>query len=163
MKKFVIILVLFIIPLAAFAEAGIGGAAFFKSPYLLGQSVSKSDLNVNQFSFGGDLRLKLSIFQGQALVLYSAGDIQSLDAFLDAGLAFDLAILRLSAGVGPNFTYNFGESSPTQAGLNAKVGADVKLGKISAGLSYIMELNLDNGIDVNTSSGLLGASVLFWM
>jgi hypothetical protein len=164
MKKLVLILaVLLILPVAVFADWGIGGAAFYKSPVLLGQPVDISNLNVNQFNFGGDLRLKLSWFQAEALVLYAAGDINSLNAYLDAGLALDVAILRLSLGAGPNFTYSFGKSSPMQAGLNAKVGADVKLGPISFGLSYIMALNFDNGLYVTTSSGLLGAQVLFWM
>ncbi len=157
------ILLLAVLPTAAFAELGVGGAAFFNSPYLLGQSVSKDDLNVNQFTFGGDARLKLSLLQGEALVLYSAGDVQSLNIYLDAGVSFDILMLRLSAGAGPNFVFNIGESSPLQTGLNAKVSADVKLGKLSIGLSYIMDLLIDNGIDFETSSGLLGAQLLFWM
>ena len=164
MKKPVLILaVLLILPVAVFADWGIGGAAFYKSPVLLGQPIDTNNLNVNQFSFGGDLRFKLSWFQAEALLLYSAGDVNSLNAYLDAGLALDVAILRLSLGAGPNFTYNVGESSPIQAGLNAKVGADVKLGPISFGLSYIMALNIDNGLYINTGSGLLGVQVLFWM
>lgn len=164
MKKPVLILaVLLILPVAVFADWGIGGAAFYKSPVLLGQPIDTNNLNVNQFSFGGDLRFKLSWFQAEALLLYSAGDVNSLNAYLDAGMALDVAILRLSLGAGPNFTYNVGESSPIQAGLNAKVGADVKLGPISFGLSYIMALNIDNGLYINTGSGLLGVQVLFWM
>lgn len=164
MKKPVLILaVLLILPVAVFADWGIGGAAFYKSPVLLGQPIDTNNLNVNQFSFGGDLRFKLSWFQAEALLLYSAGDVNSLNAYLDAGMALDVAILRLSLGAGPNFTYNVGESSPIQAGLNAKVGADVKLGPISFGLSYIMALNMDNGLYINTGSGLLGVQVLFWM
>ncbi len=164
MKKAILIgALLALLPAAAFAELGLGGAAMMKSPYLLGQSVSKDDLNVNQFTFGGDARLKLSLLQGEALVMYAAGDVQSLNIYLDAGVALDLLLLRLSAGIGPNFVYNFGESSPLQSGLNAKVSADVKLGKLSVGLSYIMDLSLKGGIDVNTSSGLLGAQVLLWM
>jgi hypothetical protein len=161
MKRGILVaIVLAVLPMAAFAEVGIGGAAYFKSPYLLGQSVSKSDLNVNQFTFGGDARLRLSLLQGEALALYSAGDIQSLNIYLDGGVALDVLMFRLSAGIGPNFIYNFGESSPLQAGWNAKVAADLKLGKLSVGLSYIMQMG--DGFDVNTSSGLLGAQVLIW-
>lgn len=163
MRKLILILVLVILPVAVFADWGIGGAAFYKSPVLLGQPIDTSNLNVDQFSFGGDLRFKLSFFQAEALLLYSAGDTNSINAYLDAGLALDVAILRLSLGAGPNFTYNFGESSPVQAGLNAKVGADVMLGPISLGLSYIMALNLNNGLYINTGSGLVGVQVLFWM
>jgi hypothetical protein len=134
-----------------------------QGPVLIGQPIDAGNVNVNQFSFGGDLRLKLAWFQAEGLLLYSAGDIQSLNTYLDAGLALDLAIFRLSLGVGPNFAANFGQSAPVQAGLNAKLGADIKLGPISVGLSYIMALNLANAVNVQTGSGLLGVQVLFWM
>ncbi|OHD72810.1 MAG: hypothetical protein A2177_09085 [Spirochaetes bacterium RBG_13_68_11] len=164
MRKFILILaVLAILPVAVFAEFGVGAAAFYKSPVLIGQLEDLPELNVNQFSFGADARFKLGWFQAEGLVLYSAGDVDSLNAYLDAGVALDVAILRLSLGVGPNFTYNFGESSPFQVGLNAKVGADVMLGPVSIGASYIMALNLESGIHVSTSSGLLGIQILFWL
>lgn len=164
MKKVLVILIfLMVLPVMAFAQLGFGPAAFFKSPVLLGQSVDSDEVNVNQFSFGGDVRYRLGWFQAEGLMLYSAGDINSLDVFLDAGVALDVAILTLSAGAGPNFTKNFDGSPAQQAGLNSKVGADVRLGPISVGMSYIMSLNIDDGIDINTSSGLLGAQVLYWM
>jgi hypothetical protein len=164
MKKLVLIFaVLALLPIAAFAEWGVGGAAFYKSPVLIGQPIDVGNVNVDQFSFGGDLRFKLGWFQAEGLLLYSAGEIQSINMYLDAGVALDVAILRLSLGVGPNFNINFGQSSPIQTGLNAKIGADVKLGPISFGLSYIMALNLANGVNVQTGSGLLGVQVLFWM
>ena len=164
MRKLVLILaVLVILPVAVFAEIGIGGAAFFKSPVLLGQPLDVDNLNVNQFSFGADVRLKLGWFQAEALLVYSAGEVDSLNLFLDAGIALDVAILRLSLGAGPNLTSNFGDATPVQAGLNAKVGADIKVGPVSFGLSYIMALNLDNGIHVTTGSGMLGATILFWL
>ena len=164
MRKLVLVLcVLAILPVAAFAEWGFGGAAFYKSPVLLGQPIDTSNVNVTQFSFGGDLRLKLAWFQAEGLLLYSAGDAQSLSMYLDAGLALDVAILRLSIGAGPTLCDNFGQSSPMQAGLNAKVSADLKLGPISVGASYIMALNLANGVNVQTSTGLLGVQLLFWL
>ena len=36
------------------------------------------------------------------------------------------------------------------------------LGKISAGLSYIMNLNINNGVQINTGAGLLGVNIMFW-
>jgi hypothetical protein len=137
-----------ILPVAVSAEWGIGGAAFYKSPVLLGQPIDVANLNVNHFSFGGDVLLKVGWFQAEGLVLYSTGDINSLNISLDAG---------------PNFTNNFGQRLVVQAGLNAKIGAEVKLGPISLGLSYIMALDITNGIDITTSSGLVGAQILFWL
>jgi len=34
---------------------------------------------------------------------------------------------------------------------------------MSFGLTYILAMNFDNGIDINTRLGLLGAQVMFWM
>jgi hypothetical protein len=164
MRKLILILaVLIAIPAASFAEWGFGGAALYKSPVLIGQKVDTSNLNVDQFSFGGDLRWKMDWFQAEGLLLYSAGDTSSLAAYLDAGVGLDLSIFRLSIGAGPNFNNNFSSSKPIQAGLNAKIGADIMLGKISLGLTYLMALNIDNGVQVTTKSGLLGAQILFWM
>jgi hypothetical protein len=151
------------LPVAIFAEWGVGGAALYKSPVLLGQPIDLSNHNVDQFSFGGDLRFKLGSLQAEGLLLYSAGSVNSLSAYLDAGLVMDLAIVRLSLGAGPNFNNNFGTTRPVQAGLNAKLSADVMLGKMSFGLTYILAMNFDNGIDINTRLGLLGAQVMFWM
>jgi hypothetical protein len=162
-KLILIFSILVVIPIAVFAEWGVGGAAFYKSPVLIGQPINTASVNVDQFSFGGDLRLKLGWFQAEGLVLYSAGSVSSLNIFLDAGVALDLAILRLSLGAGPDFTANFTNSPPTQAGLNVKAGADLLLGPVSVGLSYIMALDLNNGVDVTTSSGLLGVSLIFWL
>jgi len=164
MRKFILILaILAIVPTMIFAEFGVGAAAFYKAPFLLGQPIDLANLNVDQFSFGADARFKLGWFQAEGLVLYATGDVNSLNAYLDLGIALDVAILRLSLGAGPNFTYNFGDSSPFQAGLNAKVGADIMLGPVSIGASYIMAMNLLSGVHINTSSGLLGIQILFWL
>jgi len=163
MKRLVLLMiVLAILPIAVFADLGFGAAAFLKSPVLIGEPIDATNLNVEQFTFGGDGRLRLGAFQAEALLLLSAGDVNSLNLYLDAGLALDIAILTLSVGAGPNLTTNFGESRALQAGFNAKAGADIRLGQISFGLSYIMLMNLDNGVAVRTRSGLLGAQVIFW-
>lgn len=165
MKRLLVILaVLTILPSMAFAQLGFGPAAFLKSPVLVGQPVDVDQLNVNQFSFGGDVRYRVGWFQAEGLVLYSLGEVSSLDAFLDAGVVVDIAIVSLSLGAGPNFTYNLGSDSPVQAGFNAKAGVDVWLGPVSVGVSYIMAMKVDDDfkVSVQTSSGLLGAQVLFW-
>jgi hypothetical protein len=162
MKKLVLIFaILAIVSTATFADFGIGAAAFYKSPILLGQPVDLGNLNVNQFSFGADMRFKLGWFQAEGLLLYAMGDVDSLNVYLDAGVALDVAMVRLSFGAGPNFTYNFDEPTAVQVGLNAKVGADLMLGPISIGASYIMVLNLQNGIHV-TKPGVAGNPDPVW-
>lgn len=171
MKKFIVIMaILAILPLSMFAqeaekkaELGVGGALYFKSPVLLGQSIDKANFNVNQIALGGDVRFKLDWFQVEGLLFCAAGDVSGLNMYLDAGVALDVSIVRLSIGAGPNITWNFGGNPPVQTGINAKVGADVKLDKMSVGLSYIMALTNDEGINIESGSGLLGMQILFWM
>jgi hypothetical protein len=97
-------------------------------------------MGVTSLSFGGDVRLKVGLFQAEALVLYSAGEVYSFDAYLDAGIVVDVAAFRLSLGAGQSFTNNMGQGNPIQAGFNAKAGAEVMLGHFSVGISYIMAL-----------------------
>ena len=168
MKKILLVLaVLVILPLSMFAEKaaelGVGGAMYFKSPVLLGQPIDKDNLNVNQFAFGGDVRFKMDWFQAEGLLFCATGDVSGLNMFLDAGVGLDIAIVRLSIGAGPNINWNFGSTPLIQTGINAKIGADVKIDRLSVGLSYIMALTNDEGININTGSGLLGMQVLYWM
>jgi hypothetical protein len=162
-KRILIVLALCLVPLLSFAELGVGGAAFFNSPVLVGQPVDKSVFD-NGFSFGGDLRLKLAILQLEALGLVTTGGGETaLDLYTDVGLALDVLFLRLSLGAGPNFTYIFGDApDPSILGFNAKANVDVKLGHLSLGVSYIMGLAVDNGIALDKSTGKLGVSVLYW-
>lgn len=163
MKRVIVVLALMmILPAMAFAQLSAGPAMFLKSPVLIGQDIDIDEVNVNQFSFGGDLRYRIGWFQAEGLALYSTGDVDSLDLFLDAGVALDISILTLSIGAGPNFTNNFGESPATQAGLNTKAGVDLRLGKFTVGAAYIMALDInDSGFSVESSSGLLGIHALF--
>ncbi len=163
MKKIIIVCIAAVLlPTMLFAEMSIGPAAFLKSPVLLGQKVDVSALNVDQFSFGGDLRLRLGLFQAEGLVMYSAGDIQSLNCYLDAGISIDILMFSLSLGAGPNFTKNLGQTGLLRTGINARAGADIRIGDITTGLSYIMDLNVTNtNISLQNSSGLLGVHVLF--
>lgn len=161
-KTLILVLVLAFIPLLSFAELGLGASAFFNSPVLIGTPIDESQLREGGFTFGGDARFKLSILQLEALGLVTLGDVNSIDLYADAGLALDLAILRLSLGVGPTVFFLFDNSDPTLVGFNAKANADIKLGRLSVGLSYIMGLMVEDGIALDKSTGMLGANVLFW-
>ena len=132
---------------------------------LIGQEPDLSLLRENGFTFGADARFKfLKVLQLEALGLVSTGEVTSIDLYADAGLALDLAFLRLSAGVGPTVFFLLdGSSDPTLLGFNAKANADIKLGRLSLGLSYIMGLIVDDGVQLNKSTGMLGANVLFWL
>ena len=167
-KTLILVLVLAFIPLLSFAELGLGASVFLNNPVLIGQEATASELREGGFTFGGDARFKLSILQLEALGLVSVGDeVTSIDLYADAGLALDLAILRLSLGAGPTVFFLLNDATdPVLAGYNVKANADVKLGRISVGLSYIMGLIVEDGlfnVQLNKSTGMLGANVLFWL
>lgn len=157
-----LIAILVLLPAMVFAQLSIGPAINLKSPVLVGQEVNIDEVNVDQFSFGANARYRRGWFQAETLMLFSAGKVDSLDLFLDLGVALDINILTFSLGMGPNFTNNFNEARALQAGMNAKLGADFRLNRITIGTSYIMALDIsENRIMVEKSSGLLGFHVLF--
>jgi len=165
MKKILIlVLVLAFVPLLSFAELGVGASAFFNSPVLIGQDVDTHELWDGGFTFGADVRWKLlKILQLDAMALVTLDETKAVGLYPNAGLAFDLAILRLSAGIGPTLVFLLDDvADPAMLGFNAKANADIKLGPISFGLSYLMGLNFDDGIALEKSTGMLGANVLFW-
>jgi len=167
MKKILLlVLILGFVPLSVFAELGVGGSAFLNSPVLIFQPLPKDGVTLDDFTFGGDVRFKLSLLQIDALALVTMGENTIFDIYADAGIALDLLLFRLSAGVGPTMRYVIGGgTNDLLGGFNVKANADVKLGRLSVGLSYIMNLIIQEGfkLDLNWSTGLLGATVMFWL
>jgi hypothetical protein len=168
-KTIILVLVLAFIPLLSFADLGLGASAFLNTPVLIGEDPDVSQWGSGGFTFGADVRWKLlKILQLEALGLVSLGEeTTSIDLYADAGLAVDLLFLRLSLGAGPTVYFLLNDATnPVLAGYNVKANADVKLGRISVGLSYIMGLVVEGGlfnVKPDKSTGMLGANVLFWL
>ncbi len=187
MKRIIIALCILLLPMAAFAQFQIGPTAYYNFPLLEDGEADIPGLrsiNSSDFTFGADARLKLAIFQVSGLALFTPGFIAddysfylppSVDVFLDAGLAFDIAFLRLGLGIGPNLSFflmgdRYGEtqiSDPVSFGTNLRATADIVLGGISVGLSYLMQFDFELGdttadrlLDADKTQGLLGLTVL---
>lgn len=184
-KKFFIILLVLVLPATAFAQLQIGPTAYYNFPLLTeGGEVDVPELrgvDIADFTFGADARLKLAIFQISGLTLFTPGFVDeanllflppSIDLFLDAGLAFDIFFLRLGLGIGPNFSFFLGESElisePVSFGTNLRATVDVVLGGISVGLSYLMQFDFDLAdvdpgtiLDADKTQGLFGLAFLF--
>jgi hypothetical protein len=157
LRRFSLILVVLLITSsAAFADWAVGAAAFYQPPGLIGVG----SVNLDQLSVGGTIRLKLGWFQTEALLLYSPGN--NLDVYLDAGLALDAAVFRLSLGAGQSFRNSLAGLQP-RAGLNWKVGAEVLMGRLSAGVSCIMDLGPSPDGSPTAQPGLLGLNLVFWI
>lgn len=164
MKRIILaIAVLVLIPVMSFAELAVGGAAMIKSPVFLGSSSVNEDLDINQFCFGGDIRIKQDWLQVEALVLGAASDVCGVDIYSDIGVALDVSPVRFSMGVGPNLNWNFGVTPLFQSGMNAKIGADIMLDTISVGVTYIMSMKYNEHVEIYNKSGLFGLQVLFWL
>lgn len=185
MKKIILILIIVLLPAALFAEFRIGPTAFMNFPLIQDNEYNVPELegiDPSDFTFGLDARLKILLFQGSVTALFtpgaeasdSAGELlvlpASMDIFLDAGIAVDILFLRLGLGAGPNFTFFFGNeetiSDPASMGFNLKGTADIVLGPVSFGLSYInqFDFDLDHPVSVlsaDKTQGLLGVAVLF--
>ena len=180
MKKILIILVILMLPAAAFAQLQIGPTAFYNFPLIQDNTLNPpelSGLNISDFSFGIDIRGKIAFFQLSGMALFtpgvSSGSVTlpaSTDIFLDAGVAFDIAIIRLGLGVGANLTFFFGTgtaaSDIVSSGMNIKATLEFLLGKVAIGLTYLTQFDFDlqqigSVLSADKTQGLLGLSVLF--
>lgn len=161
MKKLIIALVLIALPISLFAQFYIGPTAFFKCDP---SSVSVADIQLDNFAFGLDTKIQLSIFEIQGTALYNFG--QQFNVFLDAGIVLDIAIVSIGAGVGPNFLINLDPSALEAFGLgfNGKVHVDLNIDIIKISLYYVFLI--DNLLDPATIAdnmyfGNVGLSLLF--
>jgi hypothetical protein len=181
MKKLIIILLILMIPIAAFADFRLGPTAYYNFPLIQDsqfQPPALDGLDAADFSFGADFRLKLWIFHFQGMALFTPGVKDASDAVVlpastdlhvDAGLAFDLLFLRLGLGVGPSWAFFFGDadtvSAPTSMGMNGKATADILLGPVSIGISYLMQFDFDlkdanQVLSADKTQGLFGVAFL---
>ena len=165
MKKLLILGVVLLVPFGLFAQVQVGGTALYNFPILTGVP---DQLDLSNFTFGADARLKISLLQVSGLALFTPGETDgaTIDIFLDGGLALDVALFRLGVGLGPNLRYTLGAGTPVGVGLNVKATADVMLGSIGFGLTYLnsFELDLNQAAELfsaDYSKGLLGISLLF--
>jgi len=114
-------------------------------------------------ALGGEARLKLSLLEGSALVLYELDN--AFDVYLDVGVSLDLALLTIGAGIGPNFIIQADPDAPepTSFGFNGRVHADLNLGdiKISAYWLILVESLSYKNFEDNLTAGSVGVSVLF--
>jgi hypothetical protein len=185
MRKFILVFLILLIPAFAFAEARVGPVAFLNFPLIQDEQLDVPDLqklNVSDFSFGADFRLKLAIFQASAMALFTPGLKEvnlpgktvplppSADVFLDGGIAIDITKVRLGLGIGPNFSFFFGNSDlisdPVSAGINLKATADIVLGSFSIGLIYLTQFDMDLDeaaqiLSADKTKGLFGVAALF--
>jgi hypothetical protein len=134
MKKLIVVLVIALLPTLAFAlDFQIGGTAMYKGNWT---DLKTTTPTLDDFTFGGEARLSFGLLQGAAAVLYYPDDVaSSLKVLTDIGVTLNLAIVRLGAGIGPNFFIPLeGTVSTVPVGFNLKAAVDLQLGKLSLGV-----------------------------
>jgi hypothetical protein len=161
MKKLMLIVMLLALPLGLFAQFYIGGSALYKEDpeYLQ----DPDDTFIDDLAFGAEVRMQFSIIEGSALALYEMDG--AFDVFLDVGVAFDIALFTIGAGIGPNFIIQADPDAPepTSFGFNGKIHADLNLGdiKVSAYWLFLVESLSYEDFEENLTFGNIGVSVLF--
>lgn len=159
MKKGLIILVFaIIVPACVFAGNGIFGlsvgatAAYQKAgavESMADGSFDFKDLSIDDFKFGADVDVKVLFLDvnGKAFVAKNDKGDTLLNGIVSANLALDIAIVRLKAGLGYQYTYNtktqeiiYGSTANVRdfedfkdANFDVYVGVDVMLGDLSIG------------------------------
>ena len=173
MKRILFVCLILLLPAAVFAEVQIGGTALYNFPYFA--DTGPSEIDLSDFTFGADARIRLFIFQASALGLFTPGYTDELDnevagnidLIVDGGLSIDVLLFRLGLGVGPSLRIGLGEGAdPYGIGLNVKATAEVMLGRIALGLTYLNQFEFDFAdasqlLDEDYTKGLLGVSLLF--
>lgn len=177
-KRIVLVLLIVLIPSVAFAQIQLGPTAYYNHSLRIADVDEEVDdvvWDTSNFSFGADARLKLGMLQGQAVGLYTPPSpedgvdaVHLIDLHTNVGLAFDILMFRIGAGLGPSFAFEFGDGATETAGIgtNARVGAEVGLGGIAFALNYLMRFPFDfeeagRIFSADKSRGHVGASVLF--
>lgn len=169
MKKLILVVLIVAIPALVFADFQIGAVGLYNRSTSSTAKISPSD-----FTYGLETRLNLWILQGGISALYFPGDtylgtFDTVIAMTDVGVAIDLWILRLGAGVGPNYAMvvDTAAGSGTDAqkfGFNMKLAADLNLGNLGLGVVgyyYLEDLADLRNFDPKTMKPMLGVTLLF--
>ncbi len=164
MKK-ITIMILILAGIAVSASAlsvWVGPNAYYGKAITLDSLTTSnvSDVKLKNLAFGAEGRLYMGPLAGSISAEY-LGDKRFL-ILTDAGLNLNLLIFRFGLGIGPNFSnINGGKGA---LGGNLRATAELKLGRIAAGLSWysMVEFNKASIADAfKNPYGFLGATLTF--
>jgi hypothetical protein len=150
MKKTAVLLILIVaVSTYGFAETGFGVSLGY--PLInFSENFDMGDLGYESFIYGIGLREKMAIFLLD-VSLYSNLGLDFLYAPLDAGLCFDLfTVFRLGVGAGIT-AFHFFDSDGIEGNMwlpNIKVNADIKLGKLTLGVSGVYNIFINPTTDI---------------
>ena len=189
MKKVIIaLLIALIIPCCVFAGRGlfdftVGVAAQSDYDVEKVKEEGMKDFSIDQLSFGADLEMKLAFLSIDGKVMY-APELKTIGGIVSANLALDIFFLRVKAGLGYQYQYNFDTKAMSYGNANGavtsfdafkdacfdiNVGLDILLGNLTVGAYATLptETSISNGnweglvgnIKENWSKAKLGMTI----
>ncbi len=165
MKNKVLLIVLALFLAATFSVAASGSDGLWIGPtglykYFV-EPGEEIDFDSENFAFGLDARLRLSLLEGSILAVYvPLGDDNAVLSFANIGVNTNLGPVNVGASVGAAFIYSEELDDSFDAGVNLKITADLILGNVSVGAYYLFWE--DDFEDIKLAeTGLVGFSVLF--
>jgi hypothetical protein len=162
MKRIIIVLLFIALPMSMFAQFYLGPTAMYKGDPMDLPGTTPDYSLIDHLAFGADVKLQISLFEVQALAMYNFNN--TFNVYLDAGIALDLAIVTIGAGIGPNFYVSLDDvPDPVGFGFNGKVHVDLNLGgvKISAYYMFLIDNITVSNIESQMYAGNVGLSLLF--
>ena len=189
MKKFIIaMLIALVIPACIFAGRGlfdltIGAAASTTYTPKMIQEGELKNFTFGDITWGADVELKLAFVAVDGKVMYAPAD-KAIYGNLSANLALDIFFLRVKAGLGYQYQYNFDTKAMSYGNANGavtsfdafkdacfdiNVGLDFLLGNLTVGAYATLptETSISNGnweglvgnIKENWSKAKLGMTI----
>ncbi len=163
-KTIIVLLILLSVAISAPALSLWVGPNAYYAKAIVPDSVTKSnisDIKIDDLAFGAEARLYLGPIEGSVSAEYLGS--KKILILTDAGLSLDILLFRLGLGLGPNFGITL-DGGKAAMGGNLRATAEIKLGSIAAGLSWIslVEFNQSSIADAfNNPYGFLGATLTF--
>ena len=173
MKRIIpLLMLLALLPVGVFALDFYAGANAYYASLIQPadvQAIDTANLNMADFSFGGEARIVGHLLWASAIGTYTPADVNMphrLDIMLDGGVGLTLGIVRAGIGIGPNFGIEMGDNAGNyfKTGANMRLTGDVLLGPFSVGLSWINKIEFTRASFVEAFEnpyGQLGLAVLY--
>lgn len=152
MKKFLIIaLILIMIPAAIFAKGAfsVGFGATATTGSTINSVIEEKTIDTGSFNYGAYANVKVLVFSASATLFpkFTEGQPIEFTGDLAAGLAIDITVLRVQAGLSLNYygltdfedwEFYFENENIMDAYLNVRAEVDIMLGDLNIGVWGIL-------------------------
>ena len=175
-KRVLLVILLTAVCFGTFAEIGIGASAYYPMVLALDHQARGTQPQLEYYSFGASLQWKQSILLLDTLAMFDflGQDNVLFNGYADVGLGVTLFFLRISAAVGVNISRELASLEEalileewTGFGFNAKLNGDIKLGRISLGVSLIVPVSFKEGFSLLTFGDdfryWTGTTLMIWL